>query len=115
MLKDADVTSSDKIRDRTSDGAPAKRTPAQVLREARARDSEIKRGRVLKALKEMFEAEEKITFLKLARTARVSHWLVYAEGLREHIKEAIEKQGRPVREAELGSGTSAEARPGPVQ
>ncbi|WP_433381428.1 DUF6262 family protein [Streptosporangium sp. CA-115845] len=109
MPRDADVTSLDEVRDRTSDGATVKRTPAQVLREARARDSEIKRGRVLKTLEEMSEAGEKITFLKLARTARVSNWLVYAEGLREHIEEAIEKQGRPVREAELGSGTSAEA------
>ncbi|WP_157594326.1 hypothetical protein [Streptosporangium amethystogenes] len=43
----------------------------------------------------MSEVGEKITFLKLARTARVSNWLVYAEELREHIEEAIEKQGRP--------------------
>lgn len=37
-----------------------------MLREARARDSEIKRGRVLKTLEEMTAAGEKITFRWLA-------------------------------------------------
>jgi hypothetical protein len=109
VSKDADVTSSDEVRARPSDGATAKRTPAQVLREARARDSEIKRGRVLKTLDEMAAAGEQITFLRLARTAGVSNWLVYAEGLREHIEEAIEKQGKAVREVEVGSAASAES------
>jgi hypothetical protein len=103
----ADVTSSDEVRGRPSDGATAKRTPAQVLREARARDSEIKRSRVLKTLEQMATTGEKITFLRLARTARVSNWLVYADGLREHIEEAIEKQARAARKA--GSDTSAES------
>jgi hypothetical protein len=107
--EDTDVTSSDEVRARPLDGARAKRTPAQVLRETRKRDSEIKRGRVLKTLDEMAAAGEKITFLGLARTARVSNWLVYAEGLRERIEEAIEKQGRAVREVEVGSGTSVES------
>lgn len=104
-----DRVRSDEARARPSDRTTAKRTPAQVLRETRKRDSEIKRGRVLKALDEMVAAGEKITFLGLARTARVSNWLVYAEGLRERIEEAIEKQGRAVREVEAGSGTSAES------
>ncbi|KUL21383.1 DUF6262 family protein [Streptomyces regalis] len=109
MPEDTRATSSDEVRARPSDGATAKRTPAQVLRETRKRDSEIKRGRVLKTLDEMAAAGEKITFLGLARTARVSNWLVYADGLRERIEEAIEKQGRAVREVEVGSGTSAES------
>ncbi|MGW7367953.1 hypothetical protein ACWGI8_32165 [Streptomyces sp. NPDC054841] len=51
-----------------------------------------------------------ITFLRLARTPRVSNWLVYAEGLREHIEEAIKKQsGAAQREAEAGSDASAES------
>ncbi|MCX4852211.1 DUF6262 family protein [Streptomyces sp. NBC_00893] len=107
--EDTDVTSSDEVRVRPPDRATAKRTPAQVLRETRKRDSEIKRSRVLKALDEMAAAGEKITFLGLARTARVSNWLVYAEGLRERIEEAIDKQGRGVREVGVGSGASIES------
>lgn len=61
-------------------------------------------------LDEMAATGEKFTFLRLARTARVSNWLVYAEGLREHIEEAIKKQsGAAQREAEVGSHTSAES------
>ncbi|WP_240439425.1 TniQ family protein [Streptomyces europaeiscabiei] len=107
--RDTAITPSDEVSARPSDGATAKRTPVQALREARTRDSEIKRGRVLKTLDEMVAAGVKITFLGLARTARVSNWLVYAEGLRERIEEAIEKQGRGVREVEVGSGASAES------
>ncbi|WP_267952920.1 DUF6262 family protein [Streptomyces noursei] len=69
-----------------------------------------KRARVLKTLNEMTVKGEKITFLRLARTARVSNWLVYAEGLREHIEEAIKKQsGAAQREAEAGSDVSTES------
>ena len=64
-----------------------------MLREARARDSEVKRTRVLKTLNEMVAAGEKITFTRLARTAQVSMPLVYAKGLREPIEEAIKNQG----------------------
>jgi hypothetical protein len=109
VLRDADVTSPDEGRAGPPDGTIAKRTPGQVLREARARDSEIKRGRVLKTLDEMAAAGEKITFLSLARTARVSKWLVYAEGLREQIELAIEKQDGAVREVEMGPTASAES------
>jgi hypothetical protein len=81
-----------------------------VLREARARESETKRARVLKTLDEMAATGEKITFLALARTARVSNWLVYAEGLREHIEDAIKKQGGAAqRETGEGLHTSAES------
>ncbi|MET9358166.1 DUF6262 family protein [Streptomyces sp. NPDC006617] len=107
--RETDVTQSVEVRARPLDGATAKRPPAQVLREARARDSEIKRSRVLKTLDEMAAAGEKITFLGLARTARVSNWLVSAEGLRERIEEAIEKQGGVVREVLIGSGASTES------
>ena len=33
-----------------------------------------------------------VTFTSVARTARVSTWLVYAEGVREHIETAIQQQ-----------------------
>ncbi|MGW6605645.1 DUF6262 family protein [Streptomyces sp. NPDC055036] len=105
-----DVNSSAEVRAKPPHETTAKRTPAQVLREARTRDSETKRARVLKTLDEMAAMGEKITFLGLARTARVSNWLVYAEGLREHIEEAIKKQsGATQREAEVGSDASAES------
>jgi predicted nuclease with TOPRIM domain len=35
---------------------------------------------------------EHITFTAVARTAKVSTWLVYAEGVREHIEAAIRQQ-----------------------
>ncbi|MGW8726339.1 DUF6262 family protein [Streptomyces sp. NPDC055808] len=67
-------------------------------------------SRVLKTLDEMAATGEKITPLALARTARVSNWLVYTEGLREHIEDAIKKQGGAAqRETGEGLHTSAES------
>ncbi|MFE5189921.1 DUF6262 family protein [Streptomyces sp. NPDC056628] len=110
MPKHIDVNSSAEGPAKSPHRTTAKRVPGQVLREARARDSEVKRARVLKTLNEMAATGERITFLGLARTARVSNWLVYAEGLREHIEDAIKKQSRAARrEAEAGSGASAES------
>ncbi|MEV4847027.1 hypothetical protein AB0K20_27870 [Micromonospora matsumotoense] len=63
-----------------------------VLREARRLDSLTKRQRVLTVIQEMEAAREPITFAAVARTAHVSTWLVYAEGVREHIEAAIERQ-----------------------
>ncbi|MFI9730949.1 hypothetical protein [Streptomyces sp. NPDC052092] len=37
---------------------------------------------------------EPVTFTAVARAANVSHWLVYAEGVREHIEAARHRQGR---------------------
>jgi hypothetical protein len=68
------------------------RDQSQVLREARQRDSLTKRQRVLTTVREMETAREPITFAAVARTARVSTWLVYAEGVREHIEAAVKRQ-----------------------
>ncbi|MEV8597356.1 DUF6262 family protein [Streptomyces sp. NPDC052012] len=70
------------------------RTPAQVLREARQKDSRDKRARVLSVVDQLIADDEPVTFTGVARAANVSHWLVYAEGVREHIEAARRRQGR---------------------
>jgi hypothetical protein len=70
------------------------RTPAQVLREARRKDSRDKRGRVLTVVDQLVAAGEPVTFTGVARAANVSHWLVYADGVREHIDAARHRQTR---------------------
>ncbi len=68
------------------------RTPAEVLAVARRADSLRKRQAVLDALQSMLSEGERITFKGVARKANVSTWLVYAEGVREHIESTIQKQ-----------------------
>ena len=80
----------------------------QVLREARRRDSLTKRQRVLAAVQEMEQRREPVTFAAVARHARVSNWLVYAEGVREHIEAAIKRQAaQPVTDHRAGLAPSA--------
>jgi chromosome segregation ATPase len=75
----------------------------QVLREARRRDSLTKRQRVLAAVQEMEHRREPVTFAAVARHARVSTWLVYADGVREHIQAAIKRQAaQPVTDHRAG-------------
>jgi hypothetical protein len=82
------------------------RTPAGVLREARKKDSLAKRSRVLAVIDDMKARDEPVTFLGVARAARVSNWLVYAEGVREHIEAA--RKGQATRTArEQRAGTTA--------
>jgi chromosome segregation ATPase len=84
------------------------RAPADVLREARKKDSLAKRTRVLAAIDDMKAKDEPITFLGVARAARVSNWLVYAEGVREHIEAARKGQaGRKAREQRSGTTASS--------
>jgi hypothetical protein len=78
------------------------RTPAQVLREARQKDSRDKRARVLAVVDQLIADDEPVTFTGVARAANVSHWLVYADGVREHIEAARRRQGR-------GAATGARA------
>ncbi|MFD9412431.1 DUF6262 family protein [Streptomyces sp. NPDC059989] len=68
------------------------RTPAEVLKAARQRDSADKRGRVLKAVQDMLRDNRRVTFATVAREAGVSSWLVYAPGLRERIDQARARQ-----------------------
>ncbi|WP_353850173.1 DUF6262 family protein [Streptomyces phaeoluteigriseus] len=86
----------------------AKRTPADVLREARKQDSLAKRAKVLAVVEDMKAQGEPMTFLGVARNAGVSNWLVYAEGVREHI-EAARKGQKGTQRRERQSGTSVSA------
>ncbi|MEV7395145.1 DUF6262 family protein [Streptomyces sp. NPDC091215] len=79
------------------------RTPAQVLREARQKDSRDKRARVLSVVDQLIADDEPVTFTRVARAANVSHWLVYAEGVREHIEAARRRQERAAASGALAS------------
>jgi hypothetical protein len=80
----------------------------QVLLEARRRDSLTKRQRVLATVQEMEQRREPVTFAAVARHARVSTWLVYAEGVREHVQAAIKRQAaQPVADHRAGLAPSA--------
>lgn len=68
------------------------RTPTDVLAASRRADSLRKRQRALDVVQSMLADGEHITFTTVARTAKVSTWLVYAEGVREHIEAAIRQQ-----------------------
>ncbi|MDH6502413.1 DUF6262 family protein [Streptomyces sp. SAI-149] len=78
------------------------RTPAQILRNARQKDSRTKRARVLSVVDQLVADEEPVTFTGVARAANVSHWLVYADGVREHIEAARRRQSRTARGAAHG-------------
>lgn len=78
------------------------RTPTQALREARQKDSRTKRARVLSIVDQLVADEEPITFTGVARAANVSHWLVYADGVREHIEAARQRQSRTARREARG-------------
>ncbi|MDX2760417.1 DUF6262 family protein [Streptomyces europaeiscabiei] len=68
------------------------RTPTEVLAASRRADSLRKRQRALDVVQSMLADGEHITFTTVARTAKVSTWLVYAEGVREYIEAAIRQQ-----------------------
>ena len=84
----------------------ANRSPADVLRDARKRDSVAKRTRVVAVVDELKAAGEPITFLGVAKAAGVSNWLVYAKGVREHI-EAARKSQQSAQRHERQAGTAA--------
>ena len=76
-------------------GKPAPRTPAQVLLESRQKESREKRAAVARELGAMLADGDPITFVRVARRAKVSTWLVYSPGTREQVQEAITKQRQP--------------------
>jgi predicted nucleic acid-binding Zn-ribbon protein len=86
-----------------------RRTPADVLRQARQQDSRTKRGRVLAVVAKMLEDQEPITFASVARGAEVSHWLVYADGVREHIDHARRQQAQQATRTQAAKGSAAPA------
>jgi chromosome segregation ATPase len=79
----------------------------QALIEARRRDSDSKRTRVRDTVEKMLLASERITFAAVARQAKVSSWLVYADGVREHIQTAIDQQAEQPPEVRDGTAASA--------
>lgn len=84
------------------------RTPAQVLLESRQKDSRAKRAKVLAVVDTMKADGDPITFLAVAKQAGVSNWLVYAEGVREHIEAARASQAAAgARKRKEGSAASA--------
>ncbi|MBC2637435.1 MULTISPECIES: DUF6262 family protein [unclassified Rhodococcus (in: high G+C Gram-positive bacteria)] len=84
-----------------------KRVPAEVLKEARRRDSQAKRTKVLAVLQDMVARGEAVTFATVAKQAGVSNWLVYAEGVREHIEAARTRQATQPQKAPTGSAVGA--------
>jgi chromosome segregation ATPase len=84
------------------------RTPAEVLADSRRRDSHAKRGKVLAVLEEMLRRGDPVSYTAVAKAAGVSHWLVYAEGIREHIETARAQQhDKPRRDRQAGLNPSA--------
>lgn len=70
----------------------ANQARAAALKAARAKDSELKRRRALAALEALKASGAPITFTAVAKAAGVSTWLVYADGIREHIDAARHRQ-----------------------
>lgn len=67
-------------------------TRAATLRAARTKDSEQKRQRTLAAIEALESSGSPVTFSAVAATAEVSRWLVYTEGIREHVQAARTRQ-----------------------
>ncbi|MFD9116784.1 DUF6262 family protein [Streptomyces bottropensis] len=85
----------------------AKRRPSEVLADARRKDSREKRAKVLAVVEEMIARGDAVTFASVAKTAGVSNWLVYAEGVREHIETARKQQaGKGRRDRQEGLSPS---------
>jgi Family of unknown function (DUF6262) len=85
------------------------RTPAEVLREYRRRDSAAKRQRVRDTLAQILRRGDPVTFAAVARAAGVSTWLVYADGVREHIERVITRQGAQPAAAQRTGQAASEA------
>lgn len=87
----------------------APRTPTDVLKDARRRDSHQKRARVFAAVDEIKHTDTPITFALIARAAQVSTWLVYADGVREYIEAARDYQAAQPHRQQLAGTRASEA------
>jgi chromosome segregation ATPase len=67
-------------------------TRTQAMLAARAKASHDKRQRVLAAVQALEAAGTPVTPAAVAAAARVSTWLVYADGVREHVQAARQRQ-----------------------
>lgn len=63
-----------------------------ALKAARQRDSHDKRRRAVAAVAALESAGTPVTFAAAAAAASVSSWLVYADGVREHVQAAQRRQ-----------------------
>lgn len=63
-----------------------------ALRSARKKDSRERRGRALAAIEALEAVGTPVTFAAVAKAGQVSTWLVYAEGVREHVEAARARQ-----------------------
>ena len=80
---------------------------ADVLRKARRNDSITKRQRVLQTIADLEGRGDPISFASIARNARVSTWLVYADGVREHVHAARARQAaQPAADRRAGLSAS---------
>jgi hypothetical protein len=75
------------------------------LRAARTQDSHDKRRRALTAIHTLEAADTPITAAAVARAAGVSTWLLYTDGVREHLDAARRRQ------AQTSSGPSRAVAP----
>jgi hypothetical protein len=86
-------------------------TRTSALRAARAKDSQDKRRRALAAVQALESAGVPITAAAVATAAGVSTWLVYADGIREHLDAARGRQANhsdpPLLAAHQGTQPSA--------
>ena len=76
---------------------------AQAMLAARAKASQDKRQRVLAAVQALEAAETPVTATAVATAAGVSTWLVYADGVRDHVQAARRRQA----ERDPGPGPAA--------
>jgi len=65
---------------------------ARAMLAARAKDSHDKRRRALAAIQALEAAGTPVTATAVATAAEVSTWLVYADGVREHLHDARRRQ-----------------------
>jgi Family of unknown function (DUF6262) len=84
------------------------------LRAARAKDSADKRERVRVAIQALETAGTPITAAAVARTAGVSTWMIYTDGLREHLDAARHRQARTTGRPPRQTGPEDPAPPTPA-
>jgi Family of unknown function (DUF6262) len=77
--------------------APDRADRTAGLRAARAKDSADKRSRALTAIHALETAGTPITAAAIARAAGVSTWLLYTDGIREHLDAARHRQASTTR------------------
>lgn len=72
--------------------APGQAARTAALRAARAKHSQDKRRRAIDAVHALEAAGAPVTPAAVAAAAKVSTWLTYADGVREHIHAAQRRQ-----------------------